>query len=87
MSLDFSCDIQMVRSEFGVNNMKAWIHPALSTVQTGGGGGVVMMWGIFLLAHFGPLSTNWASFKRHALLNLCYEELRQFFGKRGPTQY
>jgi len=24
-----SLDIQMVGSEFGVNNMKAWIHPAL----------------------------------------------------------
>ncbi len=30
MSLDFCCDIQMVGSEFGVKNMKAWIHPALS---------------------------------------------------------
>ncbi len=29
-SLDFCCDIQMVWSEFGVMNMKAWIHPALS---------------------------------------------------------
>ncbi len=29
-SLDFWCDIQMVGSEFGVKNMKAWIHPALS---------------------------------------------------------
>ena len=29
MSLDFSCDIQMVGSEFGINNMKAWSHPAL----------------------------------------------------------
>ncbi len=28
MSLDFS--IQMVGSEFGVKNMRAWIHPALS---------------------------------------------------------
>ncbi len=27
---DFCCDIQMVGSEFGVKNMKAWIHPALS---------------------------------------------------------
>ncbi len=44
MSLDFCCDIQMVGSEFGVKNMKAWIHPVL-TVQAGGGG--VMMWGIF----------------------------------------
>ncbi len=30
MSLDFCCNIQMVESEFGVKNMKAWIHPALS---------------------------------------------------------
>lgn len=27
--LDFSCKIWMVASEFGVNNMKAFIHPAL----------------------------------------------------------
>ncbi len=30
MSLDFCCDIQMVGLEFGIKNMKAWIHPALS---------------------------------------------------------
>ncbi len=30
VSLDFCCDIQMVGSEFGVKNKKAWIHPALS---------------------------------------------------------
>ncbi len=30
MGLDFCCDIQMVGSEFGIKNMKAWIHPALS---------------------------------------------------------
>ncbi len=30
MNLDFCCDIQMVGSEFGVKNMKAWIHLALS---------------------------------------------------------
>ncbi len=30
MSLDFCCVIQMLGSEFGVKNMKAWIHPALS---------------------------------------------------------
>ncbi len=26
----FCCNIQMVGSEFGIKNMKAWIHPALS---------------------------------------------------------
>ncbi len=30
MSLDFCCYIQRLGSEFGVKNMKAWIHPALS---------------------------------------------------------
>ena len=29
MSLDFCLDIQIVGSEFGVNNIKAWIHHAL----------------------------------------------------------
>ena len=60
MSLDFSCDIQMLGSEFGVNNMNAWLHPALypsclvSMVQAGGGGGV-MVWGIFSWHTLGPL--------------------------------
>ncbi len=40
----------------------------VSTVQAGGGG--VMVWGVFL-AHFGSLSTNWASFKRHSLPEYC----------------
>jgi len=31
----------------------------VTTVQAGGGG--VMVWGVFL-AHFRPLSANWASF-------------------------
>ncbi len=62
MSLDFCCDIQMVGSEFGVNNMKAWI---VSTVQAGGGG--LMVWVIFSWHTFGPLSTNWASFKHHSI--------------------
>ncbi len=53
MSLDFCCDIQMVGSEFGVKNMKAWIHPALSQqVQAAGG---VMVWGIFYWHTLGPL--------------------------------
>ncbi len=55
MSLDFCCDIHMVGSELGINNMKAWIHSALSQWFSGGG---VMVWGDIFLAHFGPLSTN-----------------------------
>ncbi len=41
----------------------------VSTVQAAGGG--VMVWGIFFLAHFGPLSTNWALFKPHSLPEYC----------------
>ncbi len=37
----------------------------VSTVQAAGGG---VMCGGYFLAHFGPLSTNWALFKRHSLL-------------------
>lgn len=29
MHLNFCCVIQVIRSQFRVNNMKAWVHPAL----------------------------------------------------------
>lgn len=29
MNLNIFCNIWLVGSEFGVNDMKAWIHPAL----------------------------------------------------------
>ncbi len=50
MSLDFCCNIQMVGSEFGVKNMKAWIHPALSQWFR-----LVVVWGIFSWHILGPL--------------------------------
>ncbi len=69
MSLDICCNIQMVGSEFGVKNMKAWIiRPCLN------GSGCWWWWwcngvgGYFL----GRLSTNWASFKRHSLPEYCW---------------
>ncbi len=67
----FLLRIQMVWSQnLALKNMKAWIHPCLvSTVQAGGAG--VMVSGDIFLAHFGPLSTNWASFKRHSLPEYC----------------
>ncbi len=44
----------MAGSEFGVKNMKALIHPALSQrFQVGGGG--VMVWEIFSWHTLGPL--------------------------------
>ncbi len=70
MRLDFCCDIQMVGSEFGLKNMKAWIHPALS--QRFRLVVVVLCVGDIFLAHFGPLSTNWASFKHHSLPEYCW---------------
>ncbi len=47
MSLDFCCDIQMDES------MDPSCH--VSTVQAGGGGGEVMVWGIFSWHTLGPL--------------------------------
>ncbi len=41
----------------------------VSTVQAGGGGGGSV--GDIFLAHFGPLSTNWALFERHSLPEYC----------------
>ncbi len=69
MSLDFCCDIQMLGSEFGVKNMKAWIIlPCLN-------GSGWWWWcngvGDIFLAHFGPLSTNWALFMHHSLPKYC----------------
>ncbi len=57
-----------VGSEFGVKNMKAWIIlPCLN--------GSGWCWfndvGDIVLAHFGSLSTNWASFKHHSLPEYC----------------
>ncbi len=64
MSLNFCYDIQMVGLEFGVNNMTQEPSCLVSTVQASGAG---IMVGDIFLAHFGPLSTSWASFKPHSL--------------------
>ncbi len=58
-----------VGSEFGVKNMKAWIIlPCLN-------GSGCWWWcngvGDIFLAHFGLISTNWASFKHHSLPEYC----------------
>lgn len=56
ISLDFSCDILVVGSEFGINIMKNMDPPCLeSTVQANNGG--VMLWGKFswhILGHLMP---------------------------------
>jgi len=51
MSLSFCHDIQLIGSEFGVNNMKAWILPCI-TVQARDCVEDI------LLPLFGPVSTN-----------------------------
>lgn len=66
MSLNFQYDIQMVGSEFGINSVKAWIHPALYQLQSAVTAGGVMVQGIFL-TQSGPISTNGALFKHHSL--------------------
>ncbi len=66
MSLDICCDIQMVGSEFGIKNMKAWIHHALSQRFRLV---VVVKWcGDILFGKvWAPLSTKWALFICHSL--------------------
>jgi len=54
----------MVGSEFGINNMKAWIHPALYQRQACGGG--VMVWGIFSLGPLVPIEHQ-----HHSLPEYC----------------
>lgn len=69
LSLNFCSDTQIVGSEFGVNNMKTWIHPVLYQRFRL----VVVCDGIgdLFLAHSGPLNTNWTLFKHHSLPKGC----------------
>ncbi len=68
MSLDFCCDIQTVESEFGV---KTWKHGSILPCLNGSGWWWCNGVGDIFLAHFGHLSTNWASFKRPSLPEYC----------------
>ncbi len=65
ISLDFCGDIQMVGSEFGVINMKAWTIPPCIN------GSCWCWWwngvGDTFMVHFRPLGTKWAAFKHHRL--------------------
>ncbi len=78
MSLDFCCSIQMVRSEFGANNMKAWIHPALCQWFCWWCNGVDIF-----LPHFGPLS-SWALFK-HRSFSIVADHVHPFMTTVYPT--
>lgn len=62
VSLDFCCIIQMAGSEFGLNTMKVLL---VSIVRWCDGVGAIF------LPHFGPLCSNWASFKCHSLPDYC----------------
>ncbi len=57
-SLNFCCGIQMLGSEFGVNNMLRKCNGSSSCCWFNGVGDI-------FLAHFGPLSTNWNWFLEH----------------------
>ncbi len=63
MRFDCCCDIQMVGSEFGVKNMKAWIHPCLNSSG--------WWWWCNCVGDIFTLCTNWASFKCHILPEYC----------------
>ncbi len=81
MSLDFCCNIQMVGSEFGIKNMKASILPCLN--------GSGCWWcngaGDIFLAHFGPLSTNWASLYATAYLCIVADHVHPFMTTVYPS--
>jgi len=54
----------MVDLKFGMNRMRTWIHHALLPLCR-----LVVVVGDVFLAHFRPLSANWASFKHtHPLM-------------------
>ncbi len=74
--------IQMVGPEFGIKNMKAWIHLDLSHGSGWWCSGV----GDIFLAHFGPLSTNWASFKQpQSYLSIVADHVHPFMTTVYPS--
>ncbi len=68
MSLDFCRDIQMVGSEFVIIT---WKHGSILPCLNGSGWWWCNGAGDIFLAHFGPLGTNWGSFKRHSRPEYC----------------
>lgn len=59
--LDFCCDICMIATEFGVNDVKAWIHPACDGV---------ILWGTFFWETLGSSGTNVHCFNSTACLRV-----------------
>ncbi len=78
MSLDFCCDIQMVGSEFGIKNMKAWIH----MVHAGGG---VMVSGIFSWHTLGPLVPIEHRLNTTAYLSIVADHVHPFMTTVYPS--
>ncbi len=84
MSLDFCCGIQMVGSEFGIKNMRAWIYPALSPRFQAGGSGV-MVWGIFSCHTLSPLVPIEHRLNATAYLSIVADHVHPFMTTVYPS--
>ncbi len=82
MSLDFCCEIQMAGSEFGIKNMKAWIHPALSQRFR-----LVVVWGIFSWLTLGPLVPIEHRLNTTAYLIIAADHVHPFMTTVYPSSY
>ena len=77
-SLDFCCDIGTAGSEYVVNNMKAWIHPALYQRFRLG-------WGIFSCHTLGPLVPIEHCLKATAYLSIVSDDVHPFITTVYPS--
>ncbi len=80
MSLDFCCDIQMVGSEFGIKNIKALIHPALSQWFR-----LVVVWEIFSWCTLGPSVPIEHCLNATAYLSIVAEHVHPFMNTVYPS--
>ncbi len=81
MSLDLCCNVQMVGWEFGVKNMKAWIHPVLSQWFRL----VVVVWGIFSWHTLGPFVPIEHCLNTTAYLSIVADHVHPFMTTVYPS--
>ncbi len=86
MSLDFCCNIQMIVSEFGVKNTKAWIHPCQWIHLNGSG---CWWWcngvGIFSWHTLGHLVPNEHCLNATAYLSIVTDHVHPFMTTVYPS--